>query len=425
MQHLYKLAARARSIIAGVAILAAVILASAPALASQASCIMPTTGTVSGLVLVNDINACNQSILSLFSGATAPPSPSAGMFWYNTSTGYIQEYDGTTWLNLWFVDATNHLITREIGGGITTATVLAASTTDLGAVKQSFVIVSGSSTINTFGSSAQIGSVKIIYFGDSPTLVNSSSLFLPGNTNIAAAGGDIAIAVHLSGSAWQVVSYMAGARSPQVGGFSLLGNATGTRGAPTDIFGPSLTQKASPAGTDKLLIWDSGASNALKYINVSSIFGVTSIAGLTGAFSLSTCLTNSGNAILFNCFVFNAAATKSDQQSASSNVVGVTPLHQQDHDSAIKAWLSATNTGSTLASYNASVTAHPSNGVYTVTFATGFSSANYSCVGTAVGNNTVYFGTKTSTTIVVNTVQLGSSPTGADVAFDIHCTGRQ
>src|ERR1700692_1710130 len=72
---------------------------------SQASCIMPTSGTVSGLTLVNHINGRNNSIISVWSGGSAPSGPQAGQFWYNTNTGYVQQYDGTSWLNVWFVDA--------------------------------------------------------------------------------------------------------------------------------------------------------------------------------------------------------------------------------------------------------------------------------------------------------------------------------
>jgi hypothetical protein len=37
-----------------------------------------------------------------------------------------------------------------------------------------------------------------------------------------------------------------------------------------------------------------------------------------------------------------AAATKARQQAGTSNSVGATPLHQQDHDSVAKAWVAFT-----------------------------------------------------------------------------------
>jgi hypothetical protein len=90
--------------------------------ASQNTCIMPTTGTVSGLQLVTDINACNDSILTLYSGATAPAGPSTGMLWRDTSVSpsIIKQYDSASWNILWYLDASNHLAMLQIGGGTTT-----------------------------------------------------------------------------------------------------------------------------------------------------------------------------------------------------------------------------------------------------------------------------------------------------------------
>lgn len=179
-----------------------------PTKGSQASCVMPTTGTVSGLVLVNDINACNGALLSLYSGAGAPSSPTTGMLWFNTTSNYIQQYDGANWSNLWFVDATNHLTTAPIGGGIVSASIASSGTTDIGSVPQSFVTVSGTTGITSLGSSATVGSVHIIKFSGSLVLThNATSLILPGGQPITTQAGDIAFAIYLGSSNWQVLNY--------------------------------------------------------------------------------------------------------------------------------------------------------------------------------------------------------------------------
>src|ERR1700730_7390911 len=97
---------------------AGTIVAATPALAVPAICVMPTTGTVSGLTLVQDINSCLGAALGLFAAGSAPGAPTNGMLWWNTGTGQVAQYDGANWNNLWTVDATNHLNAVQIGGGV-------------------------------------------------------------------------------------------------------------------------------------------------------------------------------------------------------------------------------------------------------------------------------------------------------------------
>jgi hypothetical protein len=222
-----------------IAALCLVFLLGAPAEASQGSCIMPTTGTVAGLTLVNDINACNSALLSLNSGASAPLSPTTGMLFYNTATNYIQQYDGANWLNLWYVDATNHLTSMDIGGGVIGQTIASASTTDLGSIPQPFKTITGTTTITSLGSSAKVGSIHVVVFSGALTLTyNATSLIIPGQTNQVTAAGDNMIAVYLGSGNWRVLHYI-----PITGA------------------------------------------------------AVSSIAGNTGAFTLGNCLANSGNVL--------------------------------------------------------------------------------------------------------------------------------
>lgn len=90
------------------------------------------------------------------------------------------------------------------------------------------------------------------------------------------------------------------AKSAQAAAYTIRGNSTGSTANVSDISIPALTQKASPVAADKLLLVDSAASNALKYATVSSISSagsVSSIAGNTGAFTVSNGITNSTNDI--------------------------------------------------------------------------------------------------------------------------------
>lgn len=89
---------------------------------------------------------------------------------------------------------------------------------------------------------------------------------------------------------------------------TLFGNTTGGSAARTDFTIDGLTNKASPVGSDELIIWDV-AGTAIKKATVSSIAtsaGVSSIATNTGAFTLNSahCLTNATNdlQVNLNCF---------------------------------------------------------------------------------------------------------------------------
>lgn len=82
--------------------------------------------------------------------------------------------------------------------------------------------------------------------------------------------------------------------------YAFLGNNTGSSAVPTGVTISGLTSKASPAGTDLVIISDQAASGAWKKALVSSISSagsVSSIAGNTGAFTLGNGIDNSTNLI--------------------------------------------------------------------------------------------------------------------------------
>lgn len=84
----------------------------------------------------------------------------------------------------------------------------AAATTDLGSVAGHNVQIVGTTTITSFGSSAQV--VAPIYIGrlsSSLTLTNSASLILPGGNNIQTANGDAFIAEYMGSGNWRVLVY--------------------------------------------------------------------------------------------------------------------------------------------------------------------------------------------------------------------------
>ncbi len=220
-----------------------------------------------------------------------------------------------------------------------------------------------------------------------------------------------------------------------MGAWSFKGNATAGSAVPTDVTIDGLTNKATPVGADELILADSAASFGWKKCTITNcvapaISGVSSIAGNAGAFTLSGLLTNSTNVLQV------VAASKSDQQTGSSATLAVTPLHQQDHDSAVKAWArwtgSTTGTNAPTAGYNVTSVTRSSAGAYVVNFTTAFSaSTSYGCVvsteiggggngtlGTVVGAS---YATGSVGVTTLSTVFVASDPTSATIV----CTGRQ
>jgi hypothetical protein len=192
---------------------AGTIVAAIPAAAVPLICVMPTSGTVSGLTLVNDINNCLGSALALFAGGTTPDSPTTGMLWWNTSTGYVAQWDGTGWNNLWNVDTTNHLNAVQIGGGVQ-ASLASASITDLWSVPAAALAVTGTSTITQLANGHAVpGTLKIVTFAGALTLTQGGGsggtpLNLPNNgSNIVTAAGDYAIVLALTATNVQVIQY--------------------------------------------------------------------------------------------------------------------------------------------------------------------------------------------------------------------------
>ena len=135
------------------------------------------------------------------------------------------------------------------------------------------------------------------------------------------------------------------------------------------------------AAASSFIITNSGgllASNNLSDVQSA----VTALANIGGAsvnrnINGGGMVTGGGNLSADRTLTVTAAA-KSDQNSASSNTLAVTPANQQYHPSAVKAWVNFQGgSGSINGSYN--VTSVTRNGVgdYNVNFTTAFANGNY------------------------------------------------
>lgn len=101
--------------------------------------------------------------------------------------------------------------------------LMAAATTDLGSVSGHNASINGTTTITSFGASAQI--VAPIYIGrftGSLTLTNSASLILPGGNNITTSPSDAFIAEYMGNGNWRVLFYQYAAVGAGLAGTSAI-----------------------------------------------------------------------------------------------------------------------------------------------------------------------------------------------------------
>lgn len=97
---------------------------------------------------------------------------------------------------------------RDGKGAAAEITVASGGTTDIGAAASPFVLISGTTTITSFGTT--YSGARFVRFSGILTLThNATTLILPGGANITTAAGDALIAVPVGspGSGWKVVSY--------------------------------------------------------------------------------------------------------------------------------------------------------------------------------------------------------------------------
>ena len=95
------------------------------------------------------------------------------------------------------------------------ASVASAATTDIGAATSMNVLISGTTTITSFGSTAAAGVHRDVRMAAGLTLTyNATSLILPGAANIVTAAGDCFEAECLGSGNWVVRSYQRASGAP-------------------------------------------------------------------------------------------------------------------------------------------------------------------------------------------------------------------
>lgn len=214
-----------------------------PAVASQNTLQMPTSGTISGLQFSNLVTDALDSLVTCNSGASAPVNAAggvakAGQCWIDTTTASALKkyrYSGSAWVLEGIIDVTNAIWTPPVGGG--SASLASAATTSVCGVPQSYITITGTTTITSFGVGCPAGQIKILKFSQSLTITyNATSLLVPGLKDIVAEPGDTAILVNEGSGNWRIAVF-----SPASG--QALTNPAVPVGTKLDFFGGSVPTK--------------------------------------------------------------------------------------------------------------------------------------------------------------------------------------
>lgn len=216
------------------------------------------------------------------------------------------------------------------------------------------------------------------------TLKLSLTINAQTGTSYTVVDGDCGKLVSLSNASAVAVSLPQANGSTFVSGWSI---DFQNKGAGTATVTP--TTSTINGGLSLALTQNQGMHCQSDGTNYTCVLGVGAGGGAGTVTNVATGGLATGGPITATGTVTVTAAAKSDQQAGSSNVLAVTPLHQQDHPSAAKAWAYVTFSGTTAtiaAGYNVASVVNASTGNFTLTFTTPFASANYACVTTSSPN---------------------------------------
>lgn len=217
--------------------------------------------------------------------------------------------------------ANDHLIIRGYASGVVrvisylrgdahplvygNATVASAATTDLGAVRENAVTLTGSVTITSFGTSAPSGAIKFLRMAGS-LLTHSSALLLPGARNIQSADGDTCIARMGNDGNWRVMNYTRNEFGPHVDA-TQIANASTSESDLSNYILPA-GRLASSGAALRIKAWGFGttvstaASRRLRMYFGSAIIADTGSQNVPVVWMLEATVVRTTNAGLQNAF---------------------------------------------------------------------------------------------------------------------------
>ncbi|WP_152051836.1 hypothetical protein [Tautonia marina] len=251
----------------------------------------------------SDVNSALQALGSTSKGNSRPATPYAGQLWLDDNTPSatvwsLYMYDGSDDIKLGEFDSTaNNFMPFVNGVSLTSflsaytfpgteASLASASTTNLGSTGVFAVSITGTTTINSFGSSASTSApLYFIRFTGALTIThNATSLILPGGANITTAAGATATMLYLGSGNWRMLSY-----EPALAANRLIGvGSTGGKGAviPSGDFTFSGLNMGLNTGTSANQIVKLDWSARLPAVDGSQLLGISGMpSAVTGTLS--------------------------------------------------------------------------------------------------------------------------------------------
>jgi hypothetical protein len=155
------------------------------------------------------INVNGIGVVGLFNANGTPLGPN--QIQANFITEIVYQANIGTSGNSGFVLLQSGSLTGSIVGTFGQEVPIAsAATTDLGTLPAHVGLVTGTTTITSFGNAASLlAPFYLLRFSGSLTLTNSASLALPGSANIITQSGDALLAQFLGSFVWKVTAYFA------------------------------------------------------------------------------------------------------------------------------------------------------------------------------------------------------------------------
>lgn len=180
---------------------------------SQGSTNVPTGGSESATTYAGQCNTAWNALSSKNSGASAPangPNNAPVQFqdWVDMTSAtfpVLRRFDGVNWPRAGSFDIANSVWCPQMGGGL--GSIVSAATTNIGAPAPTFITITGTASITSFGTAAVNGEEKKIFCGGAFTLVNGANLVCPGGTSIIATVGDIFTAIYDGAGVWLIYGY--------------------------------------------------------------------------------------------------------------------------------------------------------------------------------------------------------------------------
>lgn len=296
---------------------------------SQGSYNVPTGGSVSMVSFAALMNAAYDALATQNSGASQPangPGNAALEFqaWFDTTSvnfPVFRFFDGVNWDRVGTLDVVNSNWLPQLGGG--TVTLPSAATVNIGASPQTIITISGSATISSFGSTGQVGEMKLVYASGAFAITNSGAIVCPNGLSINVRVGDTFFVGCLGSGNWQIFGYV----RPSTKDIFLNIEDFGGKGDGSTDNTPALNSALAALGTRGGTIYFPAASSFYQFnsgitfnVPVSAPFSVSIIGAGQDAVELRW--PNASGGITINYNGVNSSAHVRDLTLATGTTTG-------------------------------------------------------------------------------------------------------